>query len=338
MSLGAGQSGKSHQSGSLHRDAMNVKTILVNGTDVESNLVPQCDDDDAGKFLKTDGTSVAWADLPATPNALSVVNLGLPSQSGETNKYLKTNSTGLEWDAPLPPQSGETNKFLKTDGTKAEWEHVNQVPAYVAADNNKFLKTDGLAVGWAEPLPSGGTTGQVLTKTATGYEWADASGGGDVMPYILADLTTDLSAPNNANTAYRLVALNGTALSGPTGSAPSLSSNQITMGTAGVYEVVAQLIGEWANYDGYNQWVAIYKNSDVLAEGGANTGDSDGTFDMYSYSSRASVLVTLSATDTLELRVLCAGTNMVMRGRGDIVQGNPGDGGPRTYLYAKRIA
>ena len=47
----------------------------------------------------------------------------LPSQTGQTGKFLKTDGTNASWDTvdSLPTQTGNENKFLTTDGTTEEW-------------------------------------------------------------------------------------------------------------------------------------------------------------------------------------------------------------------------
>lgn len=53
----------------------------------------------------------------------------IPTQSGNTGKYLTTNGTAVSWgevDA-LPTQSGNTGKYLTTDGTDASWATVSAV-------------------------------------------------------------------------------------------------------------------------------------------------------------------------------------------------------------------
>ena len=55
----------------------------------------------------------------------------LPSQSGNSGKFLTTNGTVASWatvDA-LPSQSGNSGKFLTTNGTTASWATV-PVPTY----------------------------------------------------------------------------------------------------------------------------------------------------------------------------------------------------------------
>lgn len=51
----------------------------------------------------------------------------VPSQSGQSGKFLTTNGTSSSWatvDA-LPDQSGNAGKYLTTDGTSASWATVS---------------------------------------------------------------------------------------------------------------------------------------------------------------------------------------------------------------------
>ena len=47
----------------------------------------------------------------------------LPTQSGQAGKFLKTDGSTASWDTvdSLPTQTGKENKFLTTDGTTEEW-------------------------------------------------------------------------------------------------------------------------------------------------------------------------------------------------------------------------
>jgi hypothetical protein len=67
----------------------------------------------SGKFLTTDGTDASWGDVDS-----------LPSQTGQSGKYLTTNGTSASWETvdALPSQSGKNGKYLKTNGTAASWE------------------------------------------------------------------------------------------------------------------------------------------------------------------------------------------------------------------------
>jgi hypothetical protein len=50
----------------------------------------------------------------------------VPSQSGNTGKYLTTDGTTSSWGAvdALPSQSGNSGKYLTTNGTAAAWASI----------------------------------------------------------------------------------------------------------------------------------------------------------------------------------------------------------------------
>ena len=69
----------------------NIKTInnnsIVGSGDVHIDSLPS-QSGNTGKFLTTDGTDASWADVDA-----------FPDQTGNTGKYLTTNGTTTSWDA-----------------------------------------------------------------------------------------------------------------------------------------------------------------------------------------------------------------------------------------------
>lgn len=87
--------------------AMTGATGSVAGSE---GLVPAPTATDNTKFLKGDGT---WTSIPAA----------LPSQTGQSGKFLTTDGTDASWAAvdALPSQTGQSGKFLTTDGTDASW-------------------------------------------------------------------------------------------------------------------------------------------------------------------------------------------------------------------------
>ena len=66
----------------------------------------------SGKFLTTNGETIYWATVDA-----------LPSQTGQSGKFLTTNGTTASWSIvdSLPDQTNNAGKILTTDGTDAEW-------------------------------------------------------------------------------------------------------------------------------------------------------------------------------------------------------------------------
>lgn len=76
---------------------------------------------------------------------------------GSTGQILSKTNDGTGWvDAP----------------TSAEWGNIE---GQISEQTDLYSELESKIT-----MPSGGTTGQVLTKTATGQAWQDASGGGNV--------------------------------------------------------------------------------------------------------------------------------------------------------------
>ena len=104
---------------------------------------------------------------------ISQYNDSIPQEAeeqGEVGDVWTKTEEGAEWaDAPsgIPEIGTSRSKFLYVDHNGVvQWKGVNQVP-------------------------SGGTEGQVLTKTADGEGWADPQGGGSGN---IADLSTEVQA------------------------------------------------------------------------------------------------------------------------------------------------
>ncbi len=101
-----------------------------------------------------------------TPPDISAENLNKMEQGiadaqfpdgGSTGQILSKTNDGTGWvDAP----------------TSAEWGNIE---GQLSEQTDLYSELESKIT-----MPSGGTTGQVLTKTATGQAWQDASGGGNV--------------------------------------------------------------------------------------------------------------------------------------------------------------
>lgn len=101
-----------------------------------------------------------------TPPDISAENLNKMEQGiadaqfpdgGSTGQILAKTNDGTGWvDAP----------------TSAEWGNIE---GQLSEQTDLYSELESKIT-----MPSGGTTGQVLTKTATGQTWQDASGGGNV--------------------------------------------------------------------------------------------------------------------------------------------------------------
>lgn len=144
----------------------------------------------ANGILKGDGSGGVSAAVAGTD-----YQAPLPSQSGNSGKFLTTNGTTPSWanvDA-LPSQTGQSGKFLTTDGSDASWANVPQpdLSAYAPKASPAFTGTPTAPT----PTASSGNT-QIATK-----EYVDNNAGSDffkvtygVTPY--ADVLAEYQNPS----------------------------------------------------------------------------------------------------------------------------------------------
>jgi len=118
----------------------------------------------SGKFLKTNGTNASWDNVPAgTVTSVRVqAGTGLTSSTSTAqNTTLNTTisiasgyklPTTTEWsnkqDA-LPTQSGNSGKFLTTNGSTISWAAVDALPSQTG-QNGKILATNGTSASWKD--------------------------------------------------------------------------------------------------------------------------------------------------------------------------------------------
>ena len=126
----------------------------------------------AGTGLSGGGTSGAVT-VSLDTSSVYVV----PTQTGQTGKYLKTDGTISSWATvdSLPSQTGNAGEFLTTDGTNASWAAVAGSLAQPTEptsppDGQIWIDTDGTApttvvTRWSK-APTAGTT--TLTGTDDG--------------------------------------------------------------------------------------------------------------------------------------------------------------------------
>lgn len=67
---------------------------------------------------------------------------------------------------PLPSQAGNSGKFLTTDGTSTSWATVDALPSQ-SGQSGKFLTTDGTDASWGDALVNTATAQNALTILGT---------------------------------------------------------------------------------------------------------------------------------------------------------------------------
>lgn len=150
-----------------------------------------------------------WIDSDSTVFDITSADI-LPPQSGQSNKYLRTNGSLPFWDVldpELPTQTGQAGKFLSTNGTVVSWQGAAPL------DSPAFTGTP------TAPTPASG--GDSSTKIAT-TQWVQDRG------YLTGLAALAWAAPiNNA-------ALTGT----PTAPTPAVDTNSTHIATTAY--VIAQ--------------------------------------------------------------------------------------------------
>ena len=144
----------------------------------------------------------------------STVSLGgsasiesLPSQTGNTGKYLTTDGSAASWSTveALPSQTGHSGQYLTTDGSVASWATVNATPALndltdvtiTSATANDVVVFDGSGFvnKYVQAIPT-------LTNSQTGTTYTTVlSDAGKIVEISNASAIT-LTIPTNASVAY----------------------------------------------------------------------------------------------------------------------------------------
>ena len=116
-------------------------------------------------------TSINGTTIPSSKTLVATdsTTYVVPSQTGNSGKYLTTDGTTSSWGAveALPSQTSNSGKFLTTDGSTASWAVVagslaQPTEPSTPSDGQIWVDTDGSVVGQAmtrwSKAPTGGTT------------------------------------------------------------------------------------------------------------------------------------------------------------------------------------
>lgn len=103
--------------------------------------------------------------------ANAALNALMPSQTGNSGKFLYTTGTDTGWSTvsagdALPTQTGNNGKYLTTDGAAASWAAVSASLPSQTGNGGKVLGTDGTNVGWSTVQVSTSASGGVRVEYA----------------------------------------------------------------------------------------------------------------------------------------------------------------------------
>jgi len=135
-------------------------------------------------------TATSGTTDPSASSDWVALAYNLPSQTGNSGKFLTTNGTDESWGDALPSQTGNAGKVLTTDGSNDTWEYA---VADQSGQSGKYLTTDGSTTSWATvaSVGGGGTTTALpatLTSSSVAAHSLTATGWGETL--TLPDATT----------------------------------------------------------------------------------------------------------------------------------------------------
>lgn len=186
---GGGGGGSDPHNLGFYADLTALQTAHPTGSDGDFAILGSTDT----VWVWDSGTS-AWKDTDTKGQVTSVngqtgavvIPDELPSQTGNSGKFLTTDGTDASWAAvgALPDQTGQSGKFLTTDGTDASWSDKPLV--------NTATGTNGINIG--QQVAGGAGTVHIGNGTGSG-----ANGTNNV--FIGYNAGTSWSLPTNYSIA-----------------------------------------------------------------------------------------------------------------------------------------
>ena len=229
-----------------------VDDVEVNGTSVVSGGVASIttagvlpsQSGNSGKFLTTDGSAASWADVDS-----------LPSQAGNAGKVLTTNGTVASWAEvdSFPSQSGNSGKFLTTDGTDVSWADVDSLPSQ-AGNVGKVLITNGTDASWADVNDNVTVTKNSSNKLQT-VAVIDNRSGNAIKTWTGTRAQYDAIATKDANTLYNIIDDNESSSSSIERIGQIISST-IPLTDAGLHLLDGALISGNGSYSAFVDYIA----------------------------------------------------------------------------------
>ena len=106
----------------------------------------------SGKYLTTDGSTASWSTIAGDIESVTAgTGLSGGGTSGAITINLDTASAYV-----VPSQSGNSGKYLTTDGSTSSWATVGTLPSQTG-NSGKYLTTDGSTASWTaittDPIP-----------------------------------------------------------------------------------------------------------------------------------------------------------------------------------------
>ena len=163
----------------------------------------------------SDAATKAYADSKQTKITASGILKG--NGSGTVTAAV----AGTDYQAPLPSQSGNSGKYLTTNGSALSWGEVDALPSQTG-NAGKFLTTNGTTTSWGTPGAGIKTvSNSAITASSGVFTWtisaANAFSSADIIITVYEVSTGAVVYPNvvvNQSTGEVTITINDTASAG----------------------------------------------------------------------------------------------------------------------------
>jgi hypothetical protein len=223
----------------------------------------------------------------------------LPSQTGNSGKYLTTDGSTKSWGTvsqySLPSQTGNSGKYLTTNGTTESWGTVNLPTTWTQRRSGDGYAYNSCAYNGSNLYVAVGNSGK-LVSSSDGITWTSRTSGFG---------SNNISKVNYGNGLFVAVGANGTITTSTDGI--TWTARTANMGTNYINDV------HYAN----SLWVAVGNGG-----GSTNTGGITYSSDGITWTRKSQ---TISTIDSGYLSVMYNGTNWIVGAY---------SGSSSNYLYA----
>jgi hypothetical protein len=153
--------------------------------------------DDTGSFVPYSAPTLGSTSITSGATVTNIAGLTINSTTIPTSKTLvATDSTTYV----VPSQTGNSGKYLTTDGTTSSWGAVDALPSQTS-NSGKYLTTNGTTSSWAATVVPGDYSAKGVTLAGTGTGTFTALTVGNNGETLVADSSTATGLRYGANFA-----------------------------------------------------------------------------------------------------------------------------------------
>ena len=125
---------------------------------------------------------------------------------GNAESTYRIGNVNITADNVMPTQSGNSGKFLTTNGTTVSWASVDALPSQ-SGNSGKFLTTNGTSASWANIVGKYSVQNGALTESGGHCTWTVTHNlGSDVMVSVYKVSDGSLVIPNGVNLTSSTIA------------------------------------------------------------------------------------------------------------------------------------